>query len=210
MKKEFKTRLFIWKRFYFLKNKFFYLGLAVFVISILLNLFSSWVLLKKIPQSSFILYDLVLNNIPYYNIAFLSDVFGVLTLILFIIYIVQKKQEDKIGYYLLLLGFFYFIRGIFIVITPLGNPVEDYNRIFNGSLFDIGSYPSGHIGTCFLMLLLSKGFYKYLMGFLMIGLVAAILLSRSHYSIDIFSAFIFVYAIYSFSDKYLKKYFSRK
>jgi len=210
MKKGFKTKSSLWRKLNFLKNKYFYIGLFVFILSIVLNLLASWYLLEKYPGKLFVLYDLILNNIPYYSVAFLSDLLVVFSLVLFIVYVVHKKKEDEISYYLFLLGFFYIIRAVFIVVTPLGNPVESYNRIFNGSLFDIGSYPSGHIGTCFLMLLLSKGTYKYLISFLLIGLVGTILFSRSHYSIDVFSAFIFVYAVYSFSSNYLKKYFVKK
>ena len=58
-----------------------------------------------------------------------------------------------------MIGIFYIVRGIFIVLTPFGNP-----PMFNGSYplfhgfanYELGVYPSGHAGNVFLILLLVK------------------------------------------------------
>lgn len=193
----------------FLKNRYFYFGLLIFVVSIIINCISTWYLLNKYPGKIPVLYDLILNNIPYLNIAFLYDLFGLSAALLLIIFILHKNKKNEIGYYFLIFGLFYIVRGVCISLTPIGNPADSYNQIFNGGFFSIGTFPSGHVGTCFLAFLFSKGIYRHLIGLLTLGVIAALLFSKGHYSIDIIGAIIFSYAIYAFGEGYLKKKFVR-
>ncbi len=195
------------KRFEFLKHKQFYVGLFIFIVSIVLNILDSWYLLGVYPGQLPVVYDLILNNIPYYNVAYLYDLFLILTVILFAVFIFHKKDENKIGYYLFLFGAYYIIRSFFLILTPLSNPAGNYNQIFNGWFFSIGVYPSGHVGTCFLILLLTKGVYRYLIFLLFLGVLISLFLSRGHYSIDILSGVIFSFAVFAFGQKYMKKHF---
>ena len=78
--------------------------------------------------------------------------------------------------------------------------------LFVGSAFRSGVYPSGHTGSTFLAFLLTKGKYKIIFLILSIATMITLLLGRGHYSVDIFSAIIFNYAIYCFGRKYFKKF----
>jgi len=117
---------------------------------------------------------------------------------------------ERLPYFLILWGIFYVIRGIFIVLTPFGNPPEfsGSDQLFNGfSRFELGVYPSGHAGNAFLLLLLvNDKIYKWMLAFCLVVITLSLFLAHSHYSIDILSGFFFAYAIKSFGDKYLRMF----
>jgi membrane-associated phospholipid phosphatase len=104
-------------------------------------------------------------------------------------------------------GLFYVVRGVFIVLTPFGNPpmFNGSDPLFNGfSKYDLGVYPSGHVGNVFLMLLLvkDKG-YKRAILICLILVMTTLFLAHGHYSIDMLSGLFFSYAIRAFGDKHL-------
>ena len=80
--------------------------------------------------------------------------------------------------------------------------------LFNGfSKFELGVYPSGHVGNAFLLLLMvNDKVYKWMLAFCLVVITVTLFISHSHYSIDILSGFFFVYAIKAFGDKYLRMF----
>jgi len=196
-----------------LKSKKFYLGLAVLLVGIYFELYAqsilhSWALSgKNFPQFS----DVILDNIPYWKVSFIYDWVAFLTIIVFVGYVVHKKQYNKAPYFLLLLGLFEILRSIFILLTPIGNPpgFEGADSFFNGfSRYELGVYPSGHTGGTFIYVLLSNGIYRYITSILLFFIIAALFLARGHYTIDVLSGLLFSYALYSFAEKYLKEKFT--
>ena len=107
-------------------------------------------------------------------------------------------------------GIFYIVRGIFIVLTPFGNPpmFNGSDPLFHGfSNYELGVYPSGHAGNVFLLLLLVKDkSYKWLILACLIVVIVALFLARGHYSIDILSGLFFSYAIRAFGEKHLSMF----
>jgi membrane-associated phospholipid phosphatase len=99
------------------------------------------------------------------------------------------------------------VRGVFIVLTPFGNPpmFNGSDPLFHGfSNFELGVYPSGHTGNVFLMFLLVKDkSYKWLIFICLFIVVTSLFLARGHYSIDILSGLFFSYAIRAFGEKHL-------
>lgn len=196
---------------YLLKNKYFYISLAILILGISLNFISQSYLYsykaegKNLPALS----DLVLDNIPYLNVSFLYDWFALFSGIVFIIFVIHKKQYKKIPLYLLMWGIFNFLRGTFIVLTPLGHP-PNFNGTdsqFHGfSRYELGVYPSGHTGAAFMYFLFSKGIYRWIIFAFCSVIISSLFLSRGHYSIDVLSGIIFSYAIYCFGEKYLTKF----
>jgi hypothetical protein len=193
-----------------LRSRYFYFGLIAVIAGAALNFASQTYLHnymirgKTLPMLS----DLILDNLPVVDLSLIYDIVCLVILAIVVIYIVHKKDYNRLPYFLLLSGIFYIIRGVFIVLTPFGNPPEFHGSdpLFNGwSKFELGVYPSGHVGNSFLMLLLvNDKIYKYILGFFLAVVVFALFLSHGHYSIDMLSGFFFAYAIRAFGDKYLK------
>lgn len=187
-----------------LKSKVFYYSLVIFILSIILNLGSSVYLYKYSEENGLpVLHDIILDNLPYFNIGYIFDFFAVLTMILFAIYVIHYKKYDKIPFYLFSFSGLIILRSLFIILTPLGSPCPIYsNHFLNSTIFNYGMYPSGHTANTFLFFLLSGGVYKYLILTCSIIVMTTLLLSRGHYSIDIFSGVIFAYTIYSLGRKH--------
>jgi membrane-associated phospholipid phosphatase len=193
-----------------LKNKYFYIGLLAAIAGAALNFASQTYLHNYMIQGKTLpmLSDLILDNLPVIDFSLIYDVVCLVILAIVGIYIVHKKDYNRLPYFLMLCGLFYIVRGIFIVLTPFGNPPDfrGSDPLFNGwSKYELGVYPSGHVGNSFLMLLLvNNKTYRYIMGFFLVIVIVALFLSHGHYSIDILSGFFFAYAIKAFGDKYLR------
>ncbi|MBS3091864.1 hypothetical protein J4466_00435 [Candidatus Pacearchaeota archaeon] len=193
------------------KNRFFYISLIVFLIGFVAYLISTMLVYQNFRNAP-ILNDLLFDALPFIPLPYLYNWLNSLSLIIFSFYVLMKKPKS-IPYFLLLFGIFNIVRDFFIILTPFGNPSIFYNGNYSmlSERFEIlrfGVYPSGHTGTTFLAFLLTtdKKYKSILLVFVFLVAIF-LLLARGHYSIDIFSALIFAYAIYCFGEKYFKKHF---
>jgi membrane-associated phospholipid phosphatase len=194
-----------------LRSKYFYIGLISILAGYALNFISQIYLINGIENGKTlpVLSDLILDNLPYYDISLIYDIFYLSGLIIVLIYWVHKKDYERIPFFLILCGIFFIVRGIFIVLTPFGNP-----PMFSGSnmfkefvKIEVGVYPSGHAGSLFLFfLLINDKYYKWIIFFCLVMVIISLCLSRGHYSIDIFSGIFFAYAIKAFGEKHLKMF----
>ena len=113
-----------------IKSKYFYFGILSVIAGAGLNFASETYLHnymsagKTLPMLS----DLILDNLPFYNVSLIYDIFCLIPIFLVLLYFVHKKDYNRIPFFLLMTGIFYIVRGIFIVLTPFGNP-----PMFNGS-----------------------------------------------------------------------------
>jgi len=195
-----------------IKSRYFYIGLLFLIAGAALNFASQTYLHNYMSEGKTLpmLSDLILDNLPVIDLSLVYDLFCLGFLLVVAVYIVHKKDYNRLPYMLLLCGIFYIVRGIFIVLTPFGNPPEflGSDPFFNGfSKFELGVYPSGHVGNSFLLfLLVNDKTYKYILSFCLLVIIFALFLSHGHYSIDILSGFFFAYAIKAFADKYLKMF----
>lgn len=191
-----------------LKSRYFYLSLLIFIAGVAVNNASQAYLHYYISKGKSlpILSDLILDKLPFINVALIYDMFGIISIVLAGVYIVHRKDYNRLPFILLMIGIFYVVRGIFIVLTPFGNP-----PMFNGSYplfhgfanYELGVYPSGHAGNVFLILLLvNDRVYKWLIGICLILVIFSLFLAHSHYSIDILSGLFFAYAIRSYGLKH--------
>lgn len=192
-----------------LKNGYLYIALLAFVAGAALNIASQTYLHnytsegKTLPMLS----DLILDNLPSLNVALYYDIFALIPIILVLIYVVHKKDYNRIPFIILMSALFYMVRGVFIVLTPFGNPpmFNGSDPLFNGfSKYDLGVYPSGHAGNVFLLYLLVKDIlYKWSILICLILVIITLFLAHGHYSIDILSGLFFAYAIKAYGDKHL-------
>jgi membrane-associated phospholipid phosphatase len=190
-------------------SRYFYIGVFVLAVGMLLNFASQTYLHNYMSEGKTLpmLSDLILDNIPYMNIGFCYDIGSLLSVFVAVVYIVAKKEVRRFPYFLILIGIFYVVRGIFIVLTPFGNPplFNGTGAPFNGfSKFELGVYPSGHVGNAVMFFLLARDkFFKWLLLAVVIFIIITLLLARGHYSVDIFSGWFFAYAITSFGERHL-------
>lgn len=195
-----------------IKSKYFYIGVFSVIAGAGLNFASETYLHNYMSEGKTLpmLSDLILDNLPFYNVSLIYDISCLIPLVLVLVYIVQKKDYNRIPVFLLMSGIFYIVRGVFIVLTPFGNPpmFNGSDPLFHGfSNYELGVYPSGHAGNVFLMLLLvkDKGF-KWLIFVCLVVVITALFLARGHYSIDILSGLFFSYAIKAFGEKHFPKF----
>jgi hypothetical protein len=192
-----------------LKSKYFYLGVLSVIAGAGLNFASETYLHNYMSEGKTLpmLSDLILDNLPFYNVSLIYDISCLVPIVLVLIYFVHKKDYNRIPFFLLMSGIFYIVRGVFIVLTPFGNPpmFNGSDPLFHGfSNYELGVYPSGHAGNVFLMLLLVKDkSYKWLIFICLVVVITALFLARGHYSIDILSGLFFSYAIRAFGEKHL-------
>ncbi|MBN1108103.1 MAG: phosphatase PAP2 family protein [Bacteroidales bacterium] len=192
-----------------ISSRYLYIGFFTLVAGALLNFASQTYLHnymiegKTLPMLS----DLILDQLPVIDLSLIYDLFCLVIFAIVFIYIIHRKDYNRVPYFLVLCGIFFIIRGIFIILTPFGNPphFQGSDPLFNGfSKYELGVYPSGHVGNSFLLLLLVKDrIYRNLLWFCLIVIVITLFISHGHYSIDIFSGFFFAYAIKSFGEKHL-------
>jgi PAP2 superfamily. len=192
-----------------LKSKYFYIGLLTLGVGGALNLASQTYLHNYINEGKSLpmLSDLILDNLPVLDVSLLYDLFCIVIFATVAIYIIHRKDYNRIPYILLLCGLFFIIRGIFVVLTPFGNPPEfnGSDALFNGfSRYELGVYPSGHVGNSFLLLLLvNDSKYRRIMWIWLAIIIISLFLAHGHYSIDILSGIFFAYAIRAYGNKHL-------
>jgi hypothetical protein len=195
-----------------IKSKYFYFGILSIIAGAGLNFASETYLHNYMSEGKTLpmLSDLILDNLPFYNVSLIYDISCLIPIVLVLVYFVHKKDYDRIPFFLLMSGIFYIVRGIFIVLTPFGNPpmFNGSDPLFHGfSNYELGVYPSGHAGNVFLMMLLVKDrSYKWLIFVCLVVVVTALFLARGHYSIDILSGLFFSYAIREFGEKHLSMF----
>jgi membrane-associated phospholipid phosphatase len=97
-----------------------------------------------------------------------------------------------------------------MVLTPFGNPPEfnGSDALFNGfSKYELGVYPSGHVGNSFLLLLLvNDSKYRKIMWIWLAVIITSLFLAHGHYSIDILSGIFFAYAIRAFGNRHFSMF----
>jgi len=195
-----------------LKSRYFYFGLLSVLAGIELNNASQAYLHKYISEGKTLpmLSDLILDKLPVIDVSLFYDIFAIIPIVLAVIYIFHKRDYNRTPLILLLIGIFYIVRGVFIVLTPFGNPpmFNGSDPIFHGfANFELGVYPSGHAGAVFLILLLVNNMvYKWLIGICLIVVIIALFLAHGHYSIDILSGIFFAYAIRSYGEKHFSMF----
>jgi len=189
----------------------FYAGLAVLLAGIQLNFLSQSYLHAYISHGKTIpvLSDMILDNIPLWDIDYLSDLAALLSSLVFVTYVIHKAKYRDVPFYLLLCGVFHLMRAMFIVLTPFGNPpmFNGTGGPFNGfSKYELGVYPSGHTGiSCMYFVLASSKGYRHVLLVCLVVIIASLFLSRAHYSIDVLSGIFFAYAIRSYGEKHWKR-----
>jgi membrane-associated phospholipid phosphatase len=153
--------------------------------------------------------DLILDNIPTYNLNFLFT-WGLAAIMLVIVFYCIFVRPELLPWSLKTYGIFAIVRAGFIVLTHIGSPSDMFyfvnphitqNVTFQQIFFLNDLFFSGHVGNPFLAFLIFRHFkFKW---FCLIGsilMAITVLFMHVHYSIDVFGAYFVTYGIYAFSD----------
>jgi hypothetical protein len=190
------------------RSKYLYIGFFSVLAGMALNIASQTYLHNYMSEGKTLpmLSDLILDNLPVMDLSLVYDIICLIPILLMFVYIVHKKEYNRVPFILLMIGIFYLVRGVFIVLTPFGNPpmFGGSDPLFNGfSKYELGVYPSGHAGNVFMLfLLVNDSIYKKIILTCLTIVIIALLLSHGHYSIDIFSGIFFAYAIKAYGMKH--------
>ena len=140
--------------------------------------------------------DLILDNIPIYDLNFL---FFWVVLIFWVSNIVYRIIFPKeFSFILVSMSLFVVVRSFFIALTHLGppenllvTPDELSYYSFNADMFF-----SGHVGAPFFYALLTGiKSVKWIAIIYSIAMVIIVLMSHGHYSIDIFASFLIAHSL---------------
>ncbi len=192
-----------------LKSPYLYIGILTVIGGMELNFISQTYLHNYLTKGNTLplLSDMILDKLPIYDVSVLYDLFSFIPGIIVGIYVIHKKEYNRLPYILVMSGLIEIVRGIFIVLTPLGNPpmFEGSGGPFNGfSKYELGVYPSGHVGSVFMFLLMvNNRTYRWIIFLCLMIVIVSLFLAHAHYSIDILSGLFFAYALNSIGQKYL-------
>lgn len=145
-------------------------------------------------------HDLILDNVDEYPVFVkIGELAGWLQLIL-VIATLARKEFRGAGMYLAKAGIFYTFRGMTIILNPLAqiqDPVANGSNPVLAELFYKGMFFSGHTGIAFLLFFLHKE--NNVMKWVKLGVAClvgvSVLLSHSHYSIDVVGGILAAYAV---------------
>jgi hypothetical protein len=150
--------------------------------------------------------DIILDNLPTYNVNFIY-IEGIVMFFIFV-GILCVCNLRRIPFVIKALSLFIIIRSFFIVLTHLGPivPADPANSelIVGIFTFDSDFFFSGHTGFPFLMSLIFWDNKILRITFLILSILFgfAMLLGHLHYSIDVFAAFFITYGVYKISEKF--------
>lgn len=193
-----------WKNREFKNSTLF--GLALLFLSLVFNYYAGHYATTHTSNS---VTDIILNNIPVYDVGFIF-VDGSLALFIFVV-ILLIYEPKRIPFVAKSLALFIFIRSISINLThlaPFPNKAPlDPSRILEKITFGGDLFFSGHTGIPFLLALIfwEEKVLRYI--FIAISLIfgASVLLGHLHYSIDVFAAYFITYTIFQMAQKIFKK-----
>ncbi len=149
--------------------------------------------------------DPLLERLPYENLYIFGEIF--LWFYLAVVAYLLVRQKADLSYAILLVGFFYILRAIFLVLLPLGLPegaprFEDRWHLYP---LPYAYFPSGHVGLMMVLALLVQAKpIRIVLGIFITLFALGTLLARAHYAADLIGAVLIVYAIYAFAEKHIK------
>jgi membrane-associated phospholipid phosphatase len=139
---------------------------------------------------------MVLPRLDY--MRYVADVVIFSALIVLLVYGLLRKPDTVPGM-IAIFAIFYAFRAVIMTLTPLANAHGDAPYFGLLPIVQHGAFPSGHTGAALLCVLLVDKRDVLLRWALVVAAVvewAALLLSRSHYSIDIVGGLLLAYFVW--------------
>lgn len=144
--------------------------------------------------------DLLLRNLPRMNLFGIGEIFFFLFLAAFAVAFFSDPKRD-LGRLLLALGFFYGIRGLFLLLLPIGPPLDALETADRFALYPYAShafFPGGHIGIMLLMVAaLSRRRIRAILLIVTLLFAFGSLLARAHYTADLLGGALLAYCVWT-------------
>lgn len=146
--------------------------------------------------------DLLFDLLPHlWWMQFVVEAIYVGGAILLGVYAFRRENRRKIPEIIALFGLMEVFRAIIMVLTPLAAPYDAATHFtVNESVRNWGEFPSGHAATMLLFYLIidrdTAPRIKLALLWMNVAEVIALLLSHSHYSIDIVGGYLLGYFVY--------------
>jgi len=150
------------------------------------------------PSPPDLLFDL-LPHVP--SMQFAVEVAYVGGAVLLGVYAFRAEHRQRIPEIIALFGLMEIFRAVIMVLTPLGTPYDEATHFtVHENIRNWGEFPSGHAATMLLFYLIISAEdapgLKRAVGALTIAEIALLLVSHSHYSIDIVGGLLLGYFVY--------------
>lgn len=183
-------------------------GIFYLVASLILNFFTNRYAAAN--QSNFVS-DIILDNIPVWNVQFLVT-YGAIFFIFFVVALIVEEPK-RLPFIVKSVALFVVIRAVFMTLTHIA-PSPDVITLgdseilrFIGMNYTSDLFFSGHTGFPFLLALIFWDHRKLRIAFMIISVILAtsVLLGHLHYSIDVFAAYFITYTIFSMSERFFKR-----
>lgn len=195
----------------YLKNNDFLKSLGMAFLFLFLGIVITYFsILYATDQASGPVTDIILNNIPVFDVDGIFVYGPIIFWIITAFYLITRKP-NKIPFALKSIGLFLLIRSVFISLTHIGPFIQQaqVNNFGILGVFTSGSdlFFSSHTGLPFLMALVfwESRYARILCIAASIFFGAIVLMAHLHYSIDVFGAFFITYSIFKISERFFKK-----
>ncbi len=161
--------------------------------------------------------DLLLSLLPVVDLRFLF-VYGFAGFLVALLAIGLWRERHHLAHIAWLYAMLISLRSVFIILTPMREPVGAL-PVAGDPLFDaVGRYLtfrndlffSSHTALPFLAYLTYRdGWARRIFLAFTLAMAATVLLTRQHYSIDVFAAFFITYALYRWERRWLRAPYRR-
>jgi len=188
-------------------KKFIKYTLIAFAISLLAGAtasFAHWVI-PKIDPNQYPLQDFLFNITPFvFWMKYVSDIL-IFASVALMGYYIFPKRKNIFPQVVAAICTMEFLRGILLFLTPLGPPDRPYLYYGDKSFLLNGFFPSGHTAFIFMCYLFidkkeEPKIKEVFLIFLLVEIISLIL-SRSHYSIDVAGGLLLTYFVFDIFKK---------
>lgn len=152
--------------------------------------------------------DIVLRVLPRIDLFGIGEAIFFAYLILFAVLFFRQQDRD-LGRLLTTLGLFYALRGFFLLLLPIGPPLDAFVADDRLTIYPYAShayFPGGHIGIMLVMAWAIR--HRQLrIGLTIFSLVFGFgsLLTRAHYTADLLGGVLLAYSVCSLMKQWFEK-----